>query len=281
MFNIVEQFAMFPPSKQALAQRLLAGGRSVTKAVPVPVSAAPATWFNRNPGIHNVIAPAAPWFMGNANGISGLGATTPVASAGLNLNFGHQWTAADFMGDANWISAISRDCGLDPRYAGGLTYTPPSETLMSEANQKWLKLSALRDNVRAVDTFMTGIEAALASDIATANALVETEQDALCGKRSRTVEMKRIAAFNRIKDTLQKVREYAIPAAAGPGTAPGTGAGAELDAQVAAQLRANRAASNTGAATAAPGMSPAAKAALAFGGIALVGAAVFYVRRRG
>lgn len=282
----INTFQLHAPSTRLLASRLLTNPRSVSQ--PVVLKQRSVFDLFAPSSSHAVLATAQPWVLGPSHGFAGLGAT-PATGVGLELGMlgvgtaVHAWTMADFRGDANWLRAIGQKCGLDPRYEGGLTYTPPSPSLLSEADAKWRKMSVLRDTVQSIDTFMTATDIEIKSAFKAANDLVEVEQDALCGKRSNSVETQRIAAFNRVIAALQRIRAFVVPEYnpnAPPGSTPGSGSGQELDVMVAEQRRraAAAAASSSAAAT---GESSPMKPLLIFGGLAAVGVGLFLWRKRG
>lgn len=282
----INTFQLHAPSPRLLAHRLLTNPRSVS--APIALRQRSAHDLFAPTSAHAVLATAQPWVFGGSFGFAGLGAT-PATGVGLELGMlgigkaVHPWTMADFRGDANWLRAIGQKCGLDPRYEGGLSYTPPSASLLSEADAKWRKMSLLRDTVQSIDTFMTATDIEIKSAFKSANDLVETEQDALCGKRSNTVETQRIAAFNRVIGALQRIRAFVVPEYnpnAPPGSTPGSGSGQELDAMVAeARRRAAAAAAASSSAATGEASSPL-KPLLIFGGLAAVGVGIFLMRRK-
>lgn len=283
----INTFQLHAPSTRLLASRLLTNPRSVSQ--PVVLKQRSVFDLFAPSSSHAVLATAQPWVLGPSHGFAGLGAT-PATGVGLELGMlgvgtaVHPWTMADFRGDANWVAAIGRKCGLDPRYEGGLTYTPPSSSLLSEADAKWRKMSVLRDTVQSIDTFMTATDIEIKSAFKAANDLVETEQDALCGKRSNSVETQRIAAFNRVIAALQRIRAFVVPEYnpnAPPGSTPGSGSGQELDVMVAEQRRRAAAAAAASSSAAATGESSPMKPLLIFGGLAAVGVGLFLWRKRG
>lgn len=289
----INQFQYAAPSKHTLAARLLTNPRSVSQPIAVtrrslePVFSAPSS--------QAVLATPTPWALDNGNGLSGLrgfGALNGVTVVRGLLSFSEDWTYSDFMGDANWLKAIASKCGLDPRYEGGLSYTPPSGALITQVNAKWTKLEEIRPVNEAVDTFMTGVESTVKAAATGADGLVRMGQDALCGKRTNEVESQRIAYFNTIKGALAQVMAFSPPAAgpAGSGggsTGSGGSGGQTLDELVAAARRQARAqqaaqdaAQNSGAATAAPPSNPYLMPMLVFGGLAVVGVGITLMRRK-
>lgn len=212
MKNLYAQFQMKPPSKDGLAQRLM-GEKSRTTGVALPVrtSKAPVSFYDR------VDIPASKPFipstysLGAQGGLSGLGMLGDGTELLPGISFGEGWTYNDFMGDANWVAAIARKCGLDERYSGGLNYQPPPPGLLSNAAMNWQKLIAIDGIDPAATNFKASVSAEMLGLIKQADSLVRTGHDALCGKRTNAVESQRIALFNQLKGKLAAIANYKVP----------------------------------------------------------------------
>ena len=272
MRTIVNQFQMAAPGRQALGQRLLAGGRDVSRPIEVPKSAAPGAWFGARYSAHGVIAPATPWMLGQGNGLSGFAEGTDVVGPNLNLNFGAAENATDFFGtNEAWLRAIATPCGLDPRYSATTSYAPAPRSLADDAAAKWRKLYLVRATNSAVNELMVSAQANINSALGRIAQMGGTNFDILCGKRSLEIELQRIGAFEEVKRELARIVTFVIPVNAALTQSDEALAQQATAAQVAQDAAAHKDAA-TGAST---GPSPY----LVFGGIAAVGVLAFILRK--
>lgn len=269
----LKRFQMFSQSPQQLAAQML-GRQSVAPRAP---SRAYEVQFSRPAHAQGVIAPSQSWYLGNGNGLGGLGALSGTAVIPGLLSFNEAWTYSDFMGDANWVKAIANKCGLDERYSGGISYTAPSGALILQASTKWRQLTELRSTNPALDAFMVGVESAVGGATQMADSLVNVGQDALCGKRTNEVERQRVAAFNTIKGELAKVVAYTPSVSAGAGSGGGS---SDIDAMVAEARRRAQAQTQSSSSSAATSASnPYVLPGVIFGGLALVGGFIYWKRK--
>lgn len=304
MNPFTRQYTMQPPTKQATASRLMGRPGAVTGvATEVKKSTAPEAFFRKANFARTTLAQNS-YVLGTNGGMSGFAGFFGFAGAERQvvpgISFKEDWTFADFVGDANWLKAINSNCGLDERYHGSLTYSPPSASTLTVAAGKWANLKALEADQPAVGSFIARVEAELRSAIAQADALVSTQHDSLCGKRTTSVETARIGYFNKIRSLLSEITAFTpqvVVQADGSTGGSATAKGAVTTSMSAADLMAlqnatkradeaaaklqqdavNKAAGGSGASS---GGSPFSNP-LVLGGVAVVGlGALYFVMKR-
>jgi hypothetical protein len=280
MWNIVDQFAMFPPSKTSLAQRLLKGGRDVSQPIPVARSAAPTAWFGNQYKAHGIPVPGKTWTLGNGNGLSGYGfgaAAGSGASKGMlvnGVNFMHEWSMDDLLGITERSQLWRKELSFSDYEGGAITYEFLAESLLTAARDAWTRMAeyASQGNSAAVDA-IRDFTAKLQKEAREVDATWDNVY-AFLRVRPRQYEVRRTTALKNIQRLVNEIidRERIITKAVVAETAA---------AKTAAGDDARRGASSMGRQPATgSGTSPTTKAAMAFAGIAAIGAVVYVIRKR-
>jgi hypothetical protein len=246
--NLYQKFAMRPPQPNSIAGRMLSPGqdrRVSGVAPPVPLSKAPSDFFRKaNFARASVMAGPAPWALGSGytgHGVSGFNANMAqsglggfmggpfagLGNAGNNIfgefNFGEAWSSADFLGqNPNWLSEVAKQVGLDPNLGPvSSPYDPEDSSRLSQASAKWAELKALRGTSTKIDAFMTEIQVKMRAAINEADSGTRANVIAFTNRRWKSIEERRISAFDTIKGLVSRVLSFTPPA---PEVAPG-GAG--------------------------------------------------------
>lgn len=281
MQNLYNKFVMNPPTREAVAGRLLSPGqdrRVAGVAPPVALSRAPEEFFRRADFARSSVQGPAPRVAGS---FSGLGAFMGGPFAGFGnlvikgLSFSESWGYADFMGQQPWLTNVQKQIGLDPNYGPAGSYSPPDASWLANVRTKWDQLQSVYGADSGITAFIDDVKVKIQSAIAQADELTKQPPDVFAGRRSAATEAQRIQAFNAIKAQLARIASVNIPTVATPGGGGGGSAGGGIDlTTLREKLAAAQKAAGAGGAGPAPG-TPAAQAdASSSTGLLIGGAAV-------
>lgn len=240
MLNLYNKFVMVPPTREAVAGRLLAPGqdrRVAGVAPPVHISRAPSEFFRRADFARSSIqAPTPAPAIGGALGGLGSFMGGPFSGAFGNLvvtglSFSESWGYADFMGQQPWLTNVQKQIGLDPNYGPAGSYSPPDASWLANVRTKWDQLRSVYGADAGITSFVDDVKTKLQSAIAQADELTRQPPDVFAGRRSAATEAQRIQAFNAIKAQLTRIASVNIPTVATPGSGTGGASpGIDLDA---------------------------------------------------
>lgn len=283
MLPFTVQAMMRPPAKTQLANRLLNDPRQVSRPIPVARSVAPTTFFKQVRPVHAVIARGPVWSLGQGNGLGGvpfrgfgaLGADALVEG----VSFNHVWSMEDLTGSSqraqNWLSEVSGGPrGLEyPPYDYGFRPIAPSTLASARTAWKLLADAAAAGNAAAQNSI-----ASFTATLQNAARTVDATWDGVrfgIASRAPDIESQRTGALKTIVTTLNAiVQQGQVVRAAQDAAEAQRNANFNAQAQTAANAVAN-ARAQAAAGTGSPGINPL----FIFGGIAAVGALVYFVRR--
>ena len=238
MLNLYNKFVMNPPTREAVAGRLLSPGqdrRVAGVAPPVNISTAPAEFFRRADFARSSIqSPTPRAAIGGALGGLGNFMGGPFAGFGnlvvKGLSFSEAWGYADFMGAQPWLTNVQKQIGLDPNFGPAGSYSPPDATWLANVRTKWDQLQSVYGADPGITNFIDDVKVKIQSAIAQADELTKQPVDVFAGRRSAATEAQRIQAFNAIKAQLTRIASVNIPSAATPGGSSAGGGGIDLTA---------------------------------------------------
>lgn len=220
MLNTFNRFRVRPPDTASLGNRLLGSRRGVQQKMNIsrpPVQ----TFFQNALAARGMVTQPAPYGLATSNnhGLAGFGQFGRLGAfgeAGQTIfgpfGFAEEWSLADFLGaNPRWLSEINRQVGLDSQVGPAGDYSPPPQSLVATAAQKWAAIDEARYFDPRTEAFAKEIESIMKAAAAQADAGTRRNVIVATNRRWAIYERQRIEAFNRIKGAMARVAQFVVP----------------------------------------------------------------------